>query len=1247
MRTRRQVAQQEQAGIPISPQRSLQDPEKPKRKRNTPAVESSSQAQQTTQSSAAIHAAASRRGTRASKRGRSRAIQYKQQEHEQQEEPTKHASADASDASDQPEAAPQPEQKPDTNDEQVVDDPERETPASPSSWTAHPVLGNRKFPSSPTAHPVPGNRIFPSPPTAHPVPGTPNSSSPSLPQPTIQIAATANTPTHGATFTPNVQTAPVRSPSATSIMFAQALSPGPPLGSTLQATTPATVQPRSSPQAPVSSGLHESSSTPDLHLLPGSAAPTTPSMFVPLLSHGAPRGFASLDSAPPARPVLKASPPRFGMIPSFKATTQAAMESIEPHTLPKSRTTQALPPPPPIFDVINQPAAGDQTHSLLHLFLNPAENQLAGSAPTQMANVALAVTTKMIPDLLSFIAQHPDAKNTELQDVLTAHPVIEKLATSRLTDVLLTVSIEPNPLKRKFNDDEALLDPAHRVLLKKPPKARRLRKAFAEAKATKEHREALEEVKSMGNANGLQQSSMPPPKRSRLMSQNQSEMGGLVRGSPNETRRAPKVVRNPPMSSSSASFLECRPPTQQTAHGGDMELGENPYPEEETADTGEQPLEGEFLEAHNEMQQAQIPETPRARGWGLASLLPSARSVSKFIPGLSLLAPSAVAAPPAVAIYPRTNTALTPSAITSERQTNHAAAPTIQIHNVNIPSTPQQKAQPQRVAHTEPHLNVKAVAPLVDPGIPNTTARPAHRRPHESKPKKMLLTKGELEERRKKHKAEQEFIEAQMGLLREEDAKKNEEAERAKNRPNPFERRAKAQAEARARKETARVADEEAAAAAREMESQQMMGGKRKRLPSPDVIPNPSGGGFGMDLDYFGFDSDDEEDDGVGPVTPIKERPSKRTRFTKSGGEVIGDPLRATPYDGTRFAASTSSSSQEVNVFGTQTSAENGAGADDEALNMTPVPPGPTIVFRVPSPSDSDFSDGESDEGVEGSTTPTPPPTNNKHLSMQTSPLASKSSLHSPTSTPPQRSNQSAPPPRPTTHSSITNSGPTASTLDAISKARDQALKHKPREPSRLRESQRLSTTSTIAGSDIVEGEIHDEASEVQSRYLARSQPLPPGLSQTVTDFPRTLQPSGMYQPSRNSQPSEGSAASVSRIERRKNASNYTEYHEFIPPRVGELISNTWDHIGDSNAAKKEFEEELAAFAQQQQALTVLAPTTAGQATFTNQEYEMSPKIQAFLDSTWDVDSEDIAGLDFRSELSTFGAEPAAVASAT
>ena len=240
-------------------------------------------------------------------------------------------------------------------------------------------------------------------------------------------------------------------------------------------------------------------------------------------------------------------------------------------------------------------------------------------------------------------------------------------------------------------------------------------------------------------------------------------------------------------------------------------------------------------------------------------------------------------------------------------------------------------------------------------------------------------------------------------------------------------------------------------------------GTKRKRLPSPDIIPNPPGCSYGMDLNYFGSDSSgDELDDNevtTGQMESPSTRPMKRARMSSESqaspfDRVIGDPHRPAPYTGKMFA--------------------------DPKPNLFFQPVAPSRTFTTPEESDSD-----SDAGKEAGAAPSKDKDKTKETTSTISSATDKSSSGSTVTSGPASSSipdsssakapdtwKQPPPPAPKpSHMELPSTGAAPTDVDTLARARARALQHTPKQPSSLRFSSRLSSSTVASLSDIGVGD--------------------------------------------------------------------------------------------------------------------------------------------------------------------------------
>ena len=387
----------------------------------------------------------------------------------------------------------------------------------------------------------------------------------------------------------------------------------------------------------------------------------------------------------------------------------------------------------------------------------------------------------------------------------------------------------------------------------------------------------------------------------------------------------------------------------------------------------------------------------------------------------------------------------------------------------------------------------------------------------------------------------------------------------------------------------------------------QTPGQKRKRIPSPDVIPLPANGGYGMVDEYFIVDSSSDEEDAAAQETPTKERPVKRARTSAPDDAIVGSQFRARPYTGTLFAHPDALRTRENdNVF-----VESDRPDAHPALDSTP-PPGPTLTFKVPSPGSSD-SDEDEDDGQEQNNqkpreTSVPEPKSILRNSNQSQSRATSNSS-SPSKT-------MAPPTRPNTGHANMPAATIMTPSGALEKAREKALRHQPKQPSTLRESSRLST-STV-NSDVGDQENIEEYDPMHpaivpspskvSVFGQPAAPAPPAFGQPVmsptalTAFQQSvtqgvskqphLQPAipntneqqtetthNIFATGYNDEPSSGQQA----VSAKKSDEFLSDTERFVAnrnPKIKADLDRYWEEHGDDyvlDDGYEEFEEDLIA----------------------------------------------------------------------
>lgn len=677
----------------------------------------------------------------------------------------------------------------------------------------------------------------------------------------------------------------------------------------------------------------------------------------------------------------------------------------------------------------------------------------------------------------------------------------------------------------------------------------------------------------------------------------------------------------------------------------------------ESTNTSVSPLDGAFFQGQR--QASPSPETPRPRGWALSNFLPSAQTVTRFLPSFSIRTP---------AVAPASHT---PDLDLQDHPTTPTPSAAHRLQSEVSPVTPLQIQQGDRASQSEP----RPVIGSEERGRraeaqPAATARASHRH-RGRKSKHGLKTKGEREEIRKRDEMIAS-LRAQLEAQKDMHLQKEEQAEKA----------------AQAQREISAQVEAEAQKTVQHNPGDTSKHGTKRKAESPKVIPNPPGGGFGMVLEYFGQESDDDDDDdgdtNMGganiQATPTKP-PSKKPRL--SGGpppQIVGDPLRATPYTGSALALPDLPPGP-VGLHGNFLDMAMDAGAEEHVPNVTPTPDnGPTMTFRVPSPGDSDDEwDGPSyvepspdppalgssripglfadDAQVKSSSTTTTRKQASPVNATPKQPLSLFSKIPEPsgsTASPSQVTSQgqseplfpsrwTAPSSRPALEPSKAPAVPNV----ALDKARQTALKHKPQQPSRLRESSRLST-STV-GTEVDDEETANKTGQNQAPKPNKASledpetrdPYAGRLMRQSQHDPMLLEPVSM--PGESSPPindsenvdgnysSDNANSDQDLPENFPRFASYEEYEKTISPRVKEFLATQWSsenahfHRDASSLVIQQFSEY-----EKQTSNLVEIP----------QQENVSEKVQNFIESTWDQTDNEAAIEKFDLDFETWLEQP-------
>lgn len=704
-------------------------------------------------------------------------------------------------------------------------------------------------------------------------------------------------------------------------------------------------------------------------------APRIPDTFSPTVSLSSPSETSSDASSPSVVAPISTSP-------SFKPVPQAPNPSSEP-------------------TVYYVPSNPERSHSLITIHMDHVQGSKDPVRPSKPA--AFVVPSELVAPFCRYIESRakPDS---DLSKLTTDHPAVSSFVQgdARYRPQLPSWQSQQSPPAPRSSMRDGFIRRAQRKRgfreMEEETAALKDENAKLRANAAEaSHSSTLqtmnkEKLKSI-EVHQRRTKTVPDPYTAsgqlllgRTKEIEVDEYGIAVNPTEDTTLRWSKYIPDPMVTRSLCSNgivgdLETRKKAQLEEARRIANLVESPYVAEENPNTDGPALGGLFAESQDQVQPEQVPETPRARGWGLSSFLPSARSVARYIP------------------------------FSSRRAI----------------STPQHEpSQPQLLAQTEPPVNAASSQPQPNSDVAEFVADLGHRHTQSTSNQQKLLTKEQSEEEKR---------------IKKMRARLRRDAEALAKQKQDFEIAKKDLAEQR---KSAVIA--------------QTPGQKRKRLPSPDVIPLPTNGGYGLVDEYFLLDSSSDEEDAAAQETPTKERPSKKARTSVPADAAVGSPFRARPYTGTLFAHPDALRSlQDDNVF-----VESDGPGRHAALDKTP-PPGPTMTFKVPSPGSSDSDDDEDDEQEQVNETnqeassPSVPETRSI---LRNSPLHSSQSQPRPTTNSASHSKTMAPPPRPNLGHATLPAANAITPSGALEKAREKALKHQPKQPSTLRESSRLSSSS-------------------------------------------------------------------------------------------------------------------------------------------------------------------------------------------
>ena len=511
----------------------------------------------------------------------------------------------------------------------------------------------------------------------------------------------------------------------------------------------------------------------------------------------------------------------------------------------------------------------------------------------------------------------------------------------------------------------------------------------------------------------------------------------------------PKIFRNRsnlPYYSADGTAFYGSPPTKTKAPGLDAASDGHKVPQqldeeasvnedsemEDVSESGSTagPMAESSLQEATQSNQEPTPETPRGSSWGFGNFFRSVHYSARKHFGFSPLTPVSERSEPT----PQAQPIMTPTKPRKEKSVLHSAKATRarnRRHNDSVaesvkPSTSSPNHSDQQLSARATRASSRQHNDSVAEPVKPITIGPNHR-DQQSCAKKANLTSGSTEA----ITTEEENSPATRTTNRDQEEARKVQSGESDMTPNI--------------RFPSRFLD------------RSKLASKRKRWGSPDAIPNPEGKSYGLgEAEFYGNCEEEDEDD----VT--EQQPGKLRRTSESedfSSQVVGDPHRARPYAGPMFKRPNTQYSGD-NVFRDYEAArkaEEEATAEitesgQQSLAKTPIPVTNVAgTFKVPSPGDSDWSDSESEEEACAASLKGVTPTGRKDGELELAvPALSPSKVQK----------------------------PHAAESEALRKARDKALKHKPRNPSMLSQSSRTVTSPPLPNEQETKHESGDQAAE-------------------------------------------------------------------------------------------------------------------------------------------------------------------------
>lgn len=689
-----------------------------------------------------------------------------------------------------------------------------------------------------------------------------------------------------------------------------------------------------------------------------------------------------------------------------------------------------------------------EPHSLIHIWIDPSTQILKAARPRTNPTIAVAFPSSDIEAILKVLAG-----TSSRQQSITV-----------LTHPAATQNLNPSPSKRKLPDDAEMPQPSSRPRIEHTKnKIRRTRSGICEEVAqidgispVKRQRRHINTSLSMSrNTPKGKKPDRPRPKH------HYNEKGELILEATSEASDSEHIEELAKLRRSFRHSSRKDDPVPQTTT--DTSTALVPYDSSKEVST-EPPLDAVTQAAPAEISPLAGPSTPPRSGWGLGSILSSARTVTRFFPSLGRSRP--VFAP----VAPAT---IATSHVAPRKDSN----PNTAVENGSPSSAPENGGIPGYDGGTD-------------------------------------LTPTPSQSRNSSH--DNNIIESSNSSMHIGSSAENDTQSRTTEMQQSHQNSTPANSAIRSTNVEAQTDSQRKEHEQAETTADQSVGSKRKRAASPKSIPNPPGA-YGM-VDEF-FDDSSSDDDGGGdvsfaPATPTPKntnissdkRSRKRPRIENQSTQRSSTGPSSTPR--ANFARSAIAAVKNPNDRGYLDPKDSHFRILDGDIRIDAnftgmVNPAQPNSFKVPGWETDDSSIDDDDEdntltlsSAQIANVPSSSLRDAETLAATNVFAASTNSRTKPddgnsisngaTAGKPspnkQANNWSQPPPPPPNPSHATlpvSSGPADS--ERLSAARAKALQHAPKRPSTLRESSRISSSPAAPLVEEVE-----EASNAPSQGIVR-----------------------------------------------------------------------------------------------------------------------------------------------------------------